>query len=76
MANQIGTESQIFNDKIMELEIKIAFLEFELEQAGIEYQFHLLGPAEQLAILNELSLDGFPARLVSLKKQAQSLVES
>ena len=60
MAKQIGTESQSINDKIMDLEISIAFIEVELEQARTEYQFHRIASEEQLAILQALGLDGFP----------------
>lgn len=76
MANQIGTESQTLNDRILDLEISIAVIECELAQARTEYQFHLLGPGEQLAILQALGLDALPARSLKLKQQVKDLAEA
>ena len=76
MAKQIGTESQTINDKIMDLETSIAFVECELEIVRTEYQFHLIGTAKQLAILKALGLDSYPARLINLKHQVLNLAEA
>ena len=76
MAKQIGTESQTINDQIMDLETSIAFIECELEIVRTEYQFHLIGSAEQLAILKALGLDSYPARLINLKQQVIDLAEA